>query len=89
MIRTCGPGSGAAKVSVLPLLCTDVQQCVQLYSKEEAGDNAECAVSLSWEPARRGAESDKRVTSGDKSDMEPGETKGHCAAGPHSEYKSM
>ena len=62
------------------MLCTDVQQCVQLYSKEEAGDIAECAVSHSWEAARIGAESDMRVISGDKSDMEPGETKEHCAA---------
>ena len=58
-----------------------------LYIKE-AGDNAECAVSHSWEAAGRGAESDMRVTNGDNTDPEPGETKEHCA-GPPSEYNLL
>ena len=60
-------------------------QCVQMYSSvysvkqlyiKEAGDNAECAVSHSWEAARRGAQSDMRVIHGDNSDTEPGRNKG-------------
>ena len=46
-----------------------------LYIKE-AGDNAECAVSHSWEAAGRGAESDMRVSNGDNTDPEPGRNKG-------------
>ena len=93
MIRTWA-GSGAAKVSVLPSVCTE-DRCAalctvrvrQLYIKE-AGDNAECAVSHSWEAAGRGAESDMRVSNGDNIDPEPGETKEHCA-GPPSEYNLL
>ena len=73
------------------MVCTDVQHCVQCVqcSVQQGGrDNAECAVSHSWEAAERGAESDMRVTRGDNSDTEPGETKEHCAE-PPSEYKLM
>ena len=56
-------------------MCSIVYSVRQLYIKE-AGDNAECAVSHSWEAAGRGAESDMRVSYGDNTDTEPGRNKG-------------
>ena len=47
-----------------------------------------CSQSQLGGSAERSEESDMRVTRGDNSDTEPGETKEHCA-GPHSEYKLM
>ena len=76
----CSPHA-VYRCAALCTVCTAVQQ-------GGGRDNAECAVSHSWEAAGRGAESDMRVSNGDNTDPEPGETKEHCA-GPPSEYNLL
>ena len=71
-----------------------VQMCSIVYSvysctaRRRQGQCGVCSQSQLGGSAERSEESDMRVTRGDNSDTEPGETKEHCA-GPSSEYKLM